>query len=156
MTSNRLQHSNNTTDSVAKSLSLSMGRLIMRFKRLERYPRTFGVAGRLTLSEIHTIDAIGCENGILMSELAARLDVTKGAVTQIISRLEVKELVRRVTHPTDSRYTIVSLTKTGVLAYQAHTELDQKLYRKFSAQMTPQEIETFKTCIEKLCEILQD
>ncbi|MBP2642934.1 MAG: MarR family transcriptional regulator [Firmicutes bacterium] len=150
------QQSKISTDAITQNLSLSMARLIMCFKRLERYPRTFGKAGRLTLSEIHTIDAIGCGEGIQMSELAARLDVTKGAVTQIISRLEVKELVCRIPHPTDSRYTIVSLTKTGLLAYQAHAELDQKLYRKFSAQLAPQEIETFKTCIDKLCEILQE
>ncbi|MBP2651197.1 MAG: MarR family transcriptional regulator [Firmicutes bacterium] len=128
----------------------------MHFKRLDRIPRNFGSAGLLTLSEIHTIDAIGCGNGILMSELAARLSITKGAVTQIISRLELKELVRRVTHPTDSRYTIVSLTKTGLLAYQAHTEFDQELYRKFSTDVSPDEMETFKRCLDKLCHILEE
>ena len=143
-------------NSSMESLSISIGRLIMYFKRLERNPHEFGAAGRLTPSEVHIIDAIGCGDGILMSELASRLGVTKGAVTQIISRMEVKEFVRRVAHPIDSRSTIVSLTKTGLIAHQAHDELVQELYRKLSMQLDPQEIEIFRRCIEKFCEVLRE
>lgn len=145
---------NYADNAILESLSISVGRLIMQFKRLDRSPQKFGSAGTLTLSEIHTIDAIGCESGILMGELAARLDITKGAVTQMIKRLERKDLVCRIPHPTDFRYTIVSLTKNGLLAYQAHAELDQELYRKLSAELTAQEMETFRTCLEKFCEVL--
>lgn len=148
--------SNNQNNSIVKSLTISIGQLIMNLKKLEHYPRTFGEAGRLTPSEAHTIDAIGCGDGILMSELAARLVVSKGAVTQIINRLEGKGIVRRVSHPIDSRATIVSLTKTGLLAYQAHDELVQEIYQKFSMQMTPQEIEIFRGCIEKFCKVLRE
>lgn len=156
MISKDIHPSNYSNNSIAKSLSISIGQLIMNLKRLERYPRTFGEAGLLTPSEAHTIDAIGCGDGILMSELAARLAVSKGAVTQIISRLEGKGIVRRVSHPIDARATIVSLTKTGLLAYQAHDEFDQEIYQKFSMQMTPQEIEIFRGCIEKFCKVLRE
>ncbi|WP_028971829.1 MarR family winged helix-turn-helix transcriptional regulator [Sporomusa ovata] len=128
----------------------------MQIKRLERYPRKYGAAGLLTPSEIHTINAIGCGDGILMSELALRMGVTKGAITQIISRMEVKEFVRRIQHPIDSRATIVSLTKTGILAYQAHHELHKEFYRKLCSQLSPQEIEIFRICIEKFCDIFQE
>ncbi|MEN6568000.1 MAG: hypothetical protein ABFC57_17080, partial [Veillonellales bacterium] len=46
--------------------SEKIGRLIVQLQRLERNPRNFGQAGPLTPSEIHTVDAIGCEEGILM------------------------------------------------------------------------------------------
>ena len=151
---NKIIHEANKSST--ESISVSIGRLIMHFKRLERNPRAFGSAGHLTPSEVHTIDAIGCGDGILMSELASRLDVTKGAVTQIISRLEVKEFVRRVAHPTDSRSTIVSLTKAGLLAHQAHDEFVQKFYQKLSTQLSFQEMEIFEKCIEKFCEVLRE
>lgn len=156
MENKTIPSSNNTDNAIVESLSISIGQLIMHLKQLERCPRKFGENGLLTPSEAHTIDAIGSGDGILMSELAARLAVSKGAVTQIISRLEGKGFVRRVPHPTDSRAIIVSLTKTGLLAYQAHKEFVQNFYRKFSMQMTPQEIEIFRTCIVKLCKILID
>lgn len=156
MKNKTISPSNNIDNAIVESLSISIGQLIMHLKQLERCPRTFGEAGLLTPSEVHTIDAIGSGDGILMSELAARLAVSKGAVTQIISRLEGKGFVRRVPHLTDFRAIIVSLTKTGLLAYQAHKELDQSFYRKISMQMTPQEIEIFRTCIEKFCKILRE
>lgn len=74
-------HNADTSDKGSRNL----GRLIIQLQRLERNPRTFGEAGPLTPSEIHTIDAIGCGNGILMSELATRLGVTKGAVHKLLN-----------------------------------------------------------------------
>lgn len=156
MKNKKIYPSNNTDSAIVGNFSISVGQLIMQLKQLERCPRTFGEAGILTPSEVHTIDAIGSGDGILMSELATRLAVSKGAVTQMVSRLEAKEFVRRSPHATDSRAIIVSLTKTGFLAYQAHREYDQEVYRKLSMQTTPQEIEIFRTCIEKFCKILQE
>jgi DNA-binding MarR family transcriptional regulator len=156
MKNKTIKPTNYIDNAIVEGLSTSLGQLIIQLKQLERCPRTFGEAGLLTPSEVHTIDAIGSGDGILMSELAARLAVSKGAVTQIISRLEGKEFVRRIPHPTDSRAIIVSLTKTGLLAYQAHREFDQNLYKKFSMQATPQEVEIFRTCVEKFCKILRE
>ncbi|MBM7585358.1 DNA-binding MarR family transcriptional regulator [Bacillus pakistanensis] len=134
-----------------KSGSQHLGQLIMLLQRLEKHPHTFGEAGPLTPSEIHTIDAIGVERGVLMSELANRLQVTKGAVTQIIVRLEDKNLVERTPNPTDSRSVIVSLTKKGKSAFRAHEEVHLRFYRELSSQLNEQEIEIFEKCIEKLC-----
>jgi len=57
----------------------NLSQLIMQLQRLEKSPNAFGEAGPLTPSEIHTIDAIGLDEGVLMSELANRLNITKGA-----------------------------------------------------------------------------
>ncbi|WP_289317018.1 MarR family transcriptional regulator [Peribacillus sp. NJ4] len=138
-----------------KTGSRNLGRLFMQLQRLERHPRTFGDAGPLTPSEIHTIDAIGYDGGILMSELATRLSVTKGAVTQIIGRLESKELVKRSPHPDDSRAVIISLTEKGKSAYRVHEELHLNFYKELSAQLDQKEIEIFEKCIQKLNEFLQ-
>lgn len=132
-----------------------IGRLIIQLQRLERNPRTFGQAGPLTPSEIHTIDAIGCEEGILMSELAARLGVTKGAVTQIVKRLEHKDIVRRSPHPDDSRSVIVSLSEKGESAFQAHGEVHFDFYKQLKTQLGQKEIEIFEIALEKLNRILQ-
>lgn len=134
--------------------SRNLGRLIMQLQRLERNPRTFGEAGPLTPSEIHTIDAIGCGEGILMSELAARLGVTKGAVTQIVKRLEDKDFVKRSPHPEDSRSILVSLKVKGKIAFQAHEEVHHGFYRQLRDQLSQKEIEVFEIALKKLNEIL--
>ncbi|MDQ0061727.1 MarR family winged helix-turn-helix transcriptional regulator [Paenibacillus harenae] len=133
----------------------ALGQLIMQFRRLERHPHTFGSAGTLTPSEIHTIEAIGCEGGILMNELAARLEVTKGAVSQLVVRLEAKQLVERKIYPHDSRGVLISLTEKGKEAYTAHDEVHVRFYEKLRSGLSRHEIEIFETCIEKLNEMLK-
>ncbi|QJD88283.1 MarR family transcriptional regulator [Cohnella herbarum] len=127
----------------------------MQLRRLERHPQTFGNAGSLTPSEIHTIEAIGYEGSILMSELAARLEVTKGAVSQLIVRLEAKQLATRSPYPHDSRGVLISLTEKGKEAYKAHEEVQLQFYDQLRSRLSRQEIEIFETCIEKLNEFLQ-
>ena len=134
--------------------SRNLGRLFIHLQRLEKSPKTFGEAGPLTPSEIHTIDAIGLGEGILMSELAARLRVTKGAVTQIVKRLEAKELVKRTPHPNDSRSILIALKEKGRLAYQVHKEEHLDFYHQLRAQLGQHEIDVFETVIEKLNDIL--
>lgn len=148
---NSFQNSNLNT----KKISQSFGRLVLQIKRLERQPRSFGDAGSLTPSETHTIDAIGYENGILMSELAARLGVTKGAVTQIVGRLEAKQLVKRSSHPIDSRSVVVSLTEKGERAYLAHEELHKEFYGKLFEGFNKEDIKVFEKCLDKLNDFLQ-
>ena len=127
-----------------------LGRLIMRLKRLESRPRNFGEAGSLTPSEIHTIDAIGCDSGMLMGELAEALGVTKGAVTQIVNKLEHKGLVQRIQHPDDSRSITVSLTELGLSAYWAHDKVRLGFYKQLQEQLSDTEIKAFERAIEKL------
>ncbi len=147
-----------TSDQAHRSsnLNLSLGRLIMQLRRLERTPRSFGAAGALTPGEIHTIDAIGCQDGMFMSELAVRLGVTKGAATQIASRLECKGLICRRSDPEDARAIIISLTELGIIAYQAHEQLHQDFCHKLRSRLTSQEIKVFVSCIEELCDVLEE
>lgn len=146
---------NNNLTNRKNNGSHNLGRLILQLRRLERQPQTFGNAGTLTPSEIHTIDAIGYDGGILMSELATRLGVTKGAVTQLIVRLETKELLTRSPHPNDSRGSVISLTEKGKEAYTAHEEVHVKFYNNLRTQLSEQEIEIFEKCIDKLCDFMQ-
>lgn len=135
--------------------SRNLGRLIMQLRRLERQPHSFGTAGALTPSEIHTIDAIGPNGDLLMSELANRLGITKGAVTQLTAKLEDKLLIQRSPHPTDSRGVLVSLTDKGKEAYLAHEEVHINFYEQLRLQLSEQEIDIFEHCIEKLNSFLE-
>ncbi|MFS0723078.1 MarR family transcriptional regulator [Paenibacillus sp. 1P07SE] len=135
--------------------SRSLGRLIMQLRRLERQPHTFGSAGTLSPSEIHTIDAIGIQAPILMSDLAARLGVTKGAITQLIQRLETKGLVSRTPHPEDARSTLLSLTPLGKEAYTAHEAVHHQFYDRLRTQLSEQEIRAFEKSLAILNDMLE-
>ncbi|MEI3612707.1 MarR family winged helix-turn-helix transcriptional regulator [Pseudogracilibacillus sp. SO30301A] len=98
----------------------------------------------MTPSELHTADAIGLAGAVRMGQLAERLGITKGAVTQLIDRLEKKELVSRTSHPSDSRAVLISLTKKGELAFQAHEAVHQQFFQKLSKELDNKEIAIFE------------
>lgn len=132
-----------------------LGQLIMQLRRLERHPHTFGEAGPLTPSEIHTVDAIGPENDILIGELAERLKITKGAASQMVSRLEKKGIIRRSPHPDDSRAVLIRLTEKGKHAYAMHETMHEHFYDELRRLLEPEEIEIFEKCLQKLTKHLQ-
>ncbi|MDX8366930.1 MarR family transcriptional regulator [Cytobacillus sp. IB215665] len=110
----------------------------------------------MTPSEIHAVDAIGIEGEILMSELARRLEVTKGAVTQVISRLESKKLVFRSPHYKDSRAVLISLTERGKVAFQEHEKLHEQFYERIREELDQKEIAIFERCIRIFTDLLKE
>lgn len=90
-----------------------------------------------------------------MSELASRLGVTKGAITQLVARLSAKNLIHRTQHPSDSRGSLISLTRKGQEALTAHEELHLRFYDQLRAQLSEQEIEVFERCMDKFADFLE-
>ncbi|MDF2961781.1 MAG: MarR family transcriptional regulator [Paenibacillus sp.] len=80
-----------------------------------------------------------------MSELAAKLGITKGAVTQIVGRLEEREFVKRHPHPNDSRSVVVSLEERGKTAFHVH----EKLHEEFIHSLREELGEEGYLCFEK-------
>ncbi|MCG8567662.1 MAG: MarR family transcriptional regulator [Desulfobacterales bacterium] len=97
-------------------------KIINKMKRIEQKPRHFGTEVLLYPSEIHTIDAIGCNAGINMTELAALQGVTKGAVSQIVRKLVDKDMVVRMKDERSDREVLLMLTGTGKVAFEAHKD----------------------------------
>ena len=80
----------------------------------ERYlnqARSYAPGEELYMREMHFVMAVGPSQSPTMSEIAKRLDVTHGAVSQIAARLEKKGLIRREKDPADRRQTVVMLTE---------------------------------------------
>ena len=104
-------------------------------------------------SEIHTVDAIGNNDGINVTTLAARLGVTKGAVSQMVAKLKKRGLVNKLKSVDNERDVILTLTAKGRRAYEAHKRYHLELYRDFLKQIddvTLKEIELFAVLMGKL------
>lgn len=79
-----------------------------------------GVISDLSITEIHTIEAIGMYTERSMSEVAQMLKITVGTLTTAINKLIKKEYVERKRIEEDRRVVLVKLTKKGKLAYRIH------------------------------------
>lgn len=79
-----------------------------------------GVISDLSITEIHTIEAIDMYAEKSMSEVAQILKITVGTLTTAINKLIKKEYVERKRIEEDRRVVLVKLTKKGKLAYRIH------------------------------------
>jgi len=82
-------------------------------------------------AEIHMIKAIKENEGIHVTGLADILGVTKGAVSQIIIKLERKGMIVKDTDPRNLSRLRISLTPKGETAYLNHEKLHGEFDRLF-------------------------
>ena len=124
--------------------------LMFRFVNLyEKYMGTFDRAGDypLTIVERHILININENHGITNTELATMLGRTPGAITQIIVKLEQKNLVERVKHKSNAKAVHIFPTPQGVtsaITYKSHEII---CMRRMMAQLetlhSKEDIQTF-------------
>jgi len=71
-------------------------------------------------AEIHMILTVGNRNGITVTQLADLVGITKGAVSQTVSKLEKKGLVNKDQDPDNTSRVLITLTTRGKAVYYAH------------------------------------
>lgn len=81
----------------------------------------------LSMTEIHTIEAIGIDKPKSMSEIADYLKITVGTLTTAINRLIKKEYVERRRDINDRRIVLVKLTEKGKKAFFIHQEFHKDM-----------------------------
>jgi DNA-binding MarR family transcriptional regulator len=67
----------------------------------------------VTVAEWVVLRELYERKGALASELAARLGMTRGAISKLVERLERKALIVRATREDDARYQTLTLTRSG-------------------------------------------
>lgn len=104
----------------------------------------------LTISEIHTIYAIGLNGASPMNVVASRLDVTLATLTAAIGKLVTKGFVQRARCEADRRQVLVSLTKEGRKAYRAHELFHRQMVDAALDGLTPEEEAAFARGLSKV------
>lgn len=121
----------------------SFHRLMAKLMKIESRPRTYGTSFLLYPSEIHTIDAIGNNPGINVTDLAAHQGVTKGAVSQIISRLNQKNLIIKMKDVQRNRGVFLKLSQEGEKAFFEHRHFHETIHTplfELISKATPENI----------------
>ena len=97
-----------------------MIRIINRYNEAEKKPRHYGTDDLLFPSEVHMVSLIGNNEGCGVSELARIAGVTKGAISQIVKKLETRGLIVKSEERGNSSKVLVNLTNKGRVVYYAH------------------------------------
>lgn len=95
-------------------------RIINKMNESESKNRDYGTGDRLSPAEIHLLQAIETNKGKKITELAEALGVTKGAVSQMVKKLESKGLVLKYGVSGNEKDVLLKLTASGTKAKNGH------------------------------------
>ncbi|MGL5416554.1 MAG: MarR family winged helix-turn-helix transcriptional regulator [Clostridium sp.] len=109
-----------------------------------------GVLNDLSVTEIHTLEAIGLYTERTMSEVAQDLKITVGTLTTAINKLIKKEYVERKRIEEDRRVVLIKLTKRGKLAYRLHEKFHNDMINATIKGLSEDEEDTLISSLERL------
>lgn len=104
----------------------------------------------LSITEVHTIEAIGMYEKRTMSEVAKELDITVGTLTTAVNKLVKKGYVSRERTEEDRRVVLVYATKKGKLAYRLHEKFHREMINASIEGLDEEEEKILISSLEKL------
>jgi DNA-binding MarR family transcriptional regulator len=134
---------------LASELRTVVTRLI---KKLRKQSST---AAQLSLTERSTIALLDQHGELLPNELAAMEKITTQSMSQILSKLQEMELIKRRISETDKRKAIITLSDPGrTMLYQVRNERDEWLNKALEATCTAEEKALLKKVIGPLTKLV--
>ncbi|RMF86869.1 MAG: MarR family transcriptional regulator [Nitrospinota bacterium] len=110
-------------------------RLVNKYNALEKYPLRYGTPHRFYHSERHLLDIVGSHPHLNITAFARLAGVTKGAISQIASRLEKKGVIRRYKDPKNSKEVLIALTDLGREIYAQHQRINAETVRHLQEEL---------------------
>lgn len=104
----------------------------------------------LTITEMHTIHAVGDERPRTMTEISRDLNITMGTLTTGVDKLIKKGYLLRKRTEEDKRVVLVELTDKGVVAKKMHDRFHQDMISSVIETMNDKEEVILIQALEKL------
>ena len=104
----------------------------------------------LSMTEIHTIEAIGLDRSRTMGEIAHDLRITVGTLSAAITKLIKKGYVERKRTEEDRRVVLVSLTSKGENVYREHQVFHEEMITSMLGNFSEEEEYILAIALEKL------
>lgn len=133
--------------------------VINNFQSVEQIPQYFGTEEKLYPREIHTIQAIGNYPDINVTDLAAKLGVTKGTISPIVTKLARKTFVTKFKSGENNKEVLLQLTPKGQVAYHAHEMFEQQFRLRFFEMFdraTPENLEFLHSFLQMSKSLLEE
>lgn len=110
-------------------------RLVHKYNAMERMPVRHGEDFDLYHSERHMLDKAGENPGINVTEFAQVVGVTKGAISQVIKKLENKGLLRRYKKADNDKEVFIELTEKGKEVCEERKRINQETIREIAEEL---------------------
>lgn len=131
---------------------------VMRYDDYIYDTHDYGTGVPLTMIESHTLTYIDDHPGTTVTELTRFWHKTKGAISQIVTRLEQNGLVSKQKKEDNAKLVRLYTTEAGARASNAHKMYDiidiTKTLGEIGEKCTPEEIDTFFRVMQVYYEVI--
>lgn len=110
----------------------------------------------ISISELHTIEAVGMYSSRSMGEIAKDLDITVGTLTVAVNNLVKKGYCIRNKCQQDRRVVKVALTNKGRLVYRVHDKFHRDMVKNAVEGLDKEEEIILSKSLLKLNDFLKD
>jgi len=97
--------------------------------KIEEVTLRNGPFSDVSVTEVHTVEAIGMHMKRMAGEVAKKLNITAGTLSVAVNNLEKKGYVERFRDEDDRRAVKLGLTKKGRLLYRVHERFHVQMVR---------------------------
>ena len=121
--------------------------------QIQKRPIAITPDSHLSTSALHLLATIGIYPKSTITQLASKLGVTKGNVSQQIPKLVAMKLITVTQSTTNKKNKLISLTPTGAAVQAAHQNLHAELYQTIQtdlAQFSPDQIQLLLTIMRQI------
>ena len=107
-------------------------RLINKYIQHSKTPKSYGTGDMLYMSEVHMIEVIGSYEGITTTKLAVALGITKGAVSQTVSKLEKKDMINKQPSTERTNEVFIYLSDKGRVVFENHRSMHSEMLNEIN------------------------
>ena len=137
-------------DSVACSLNALIVNIYNNISKIESEAFNTGKFKDVSITEVHTVAAIGMYGTKTMSETARGLKITMGTLTVAINNLVKKGYVVRNRSTKDRRVVFIQLSERGRKAYDHHKTFHHEMVAAVMDQLSEEELHILVLTLKKL------
>jgi len=110
---------------------------------------------KLSVTQIHYLDAIRHLDKPSVSELANYMKVSKPTATIALEKLEKAGYITKVNSSEDRRVSYIHLTQNGLKISNLHDAIHQGYAKNFEQSLTPDELKTIIDLMNKVVDYLK-
>ena len=124
----------------------------INYALLHHYEEIIG--HNLTPKQALVLEHVHRHSTLTVNELASKMKVTPGAISQLLAKLEQQQYIVRSINPESRREIIVTLGEKGTELYQAYEKIDQKIANEYYSKLSPEVIKQFEYAVNELYTIV--
>jgi DNA-binding MarR family transcriptional regulator len=102
-------------------------KILNLYSVISRKPNDYGTGDLLYFTEVHTISMVGKNRAVNMTQLADIMGVTRGAISQTIRKLVVKNLIIK-SNTRNLKEINLRLSDKGMIVYKGLQSFNQEIF----------------------------